>query len=51
MKRTSSVGTKVARAHQHERKKVRDMVIDRPVVHKIPMVRMSADVLADELAM
>ena len=32
----------MARAHPHERKEVRGMVVDRPVVHKIPMVRISA---------
>lgn len=32
----------MARAHPHERKKVRGMVVDRSVVHKIPMVRISA---------
>ena len=32
----------MARAHPHERKEVRGMVVDRPGVYKIPMVRISA---------
>lgn len=35
-----NIGTKVARAHPYEKMLVQNMVIDMPVVHKIPMVSM-----------